>query len=121
MLQYHSQQPVKETDRYWDRLYKTFQTQRANCQWSLPATWCRKRKRCSKAMLLKRAPAMRFLCLWTTILEGRGGNGEICALQAKENCARHLLLSGATEVMYENEIFYRPQSAVLMLERDEDL
>jgi chaperonin GroES len=43
-------------------------------------------------------------------------------LQAKEGDLAIFLLSGATEVMYENEKYYIvPQSAILMLERDEDL
>jgi len=43
-------------------------------------------------------------------------------LQAKEGDLAIFLLSGATEVMYENEKYYIvPQSAILMLERDEEL
>jgi chaperonin GroES len=43
-------------------------------------------------------------------------------LQAKEGDLAVFLVSGATEVMYENEkYFIVPQSAILMLERDEDL
>lgn len=43
-------------------------------------------------------------------------------LQVKEGDLAIFLLSGATEVMYENEkYFIVPQSAVLMLEREEDL
>lgn len=43
-------------------------------------------------------------------------------LQAKEGDLAIFLLSSATEVMYENEkYFIVPQSAILMLERDEDL
>ena len=43
-------------------------------------------------------------------------------LQAKEGDLAIFLLSGATEVMYENEKYYIvPQSSVLMLEREEDL
>ena len=43
-------------------------------------------------------------------------------LQAKEGDLAIFLLSGATEVMYEGEkYFIVPQSAVLMLEREEDL
>ena len=43
-------------------------------------------------------------------------------LQAKEGDLAILLLSGATEVMYESEkYFIVPQSAILMLEREEDL
>lgn len=42
-------------------------------------------------------------------------------LQAREGDLAIFLLSGATEVMYENEkYFIVPQSAILMLERDED-
>lgn len=42
-------------------------------------------------------------------------------LQAKEGDLAIFLLSAATEVMYENEkYFIVPQSAILMLERDED-
>ena len=41
-------------------------------------------------------------------------------LQAREGDLAILLLSGATEVMYENEkYFIVPQSAILMLEREE--
>lgn len=43
-------------------------------------------------------------------------------LQAKEGDLAIFLLSGATEVMYEGEkYFVVPQSAILMLERDEEL
>ena len=43
-------------------------------------------------------------------------------LQAREGDLAIFLLSGATEVMYESEkYFIVPQSAVLMLEREEDL
>jgi len=43
-------------------------------------------------------------------------------LQAKEGDLAIFLLSGATEVMYESDkYFIVPQSAILMLEREEDL
>ncbi|HYK46407.1 MAG TPA: co-chaperone GroES family protein [Parafilimonas sp.] len=43
-------------------------------------------------------------------------------LQAKEGDLAIFLLSGATEVIYEGEkYFIVPQSAILMLERDEQL
>jgi len=43
-------------------------------------------------------------------------------LQAKEGDLAIFLLSGATEIMYEGEkYFIVPQSAILMLERDEEL
>jgi co-chaperonin GroES (HSP10) len=43
-------------------------------------------------------------------------------LQAREGDLAIFLLSGATEVMYESEKYYIvPQSAILMLEREEDL
>jgi len=43
-------------------------------------------------------------------------------LQAKEGDLAIFLLSGATEVMYEKEkYFIVPQSAILMIEREEDL
>ena len=43
-------------------------------------------------------------------------------LQAKEGDLAIFLLSGATEVMYEKEKnFIIPQSAILMLEREEEL
>jgi co-chaperonin GroES (HSP10) len=43
-------------------------------------------------------------------------------LQAKEGDLAIFLLSGATEAMYEKEkYFIVPQSAILMLEREEDL
>ena len=43
-------------------------------------------------------------------------------LQAKEGDLAIFLLSSATEVMYENKKYYIvPQSAILMLEREEDL
>jgi chaperonin GroES len=43
-------------------------------------------------------------------------------LQAREGDLAIFLLSGATEVMYEGDkYFIVPQSAILMLERDEDL
>jgi co-chaperonin GroES (HSP10) len=43
-------------------------------------------------------------------------------LQAREGDLAIFLLSGATEVMYEGERYYIvPQSAILMLEREEEL
>lgn len=43
-------------------------------------------------------------------------------LQAREGDLAIFLLSGATEIMYENEkYFIVPQSAILMLEREEDM
>jgi len=43
-------------------------------------------------------------------------------LQAKEGDLAIFLLSGATEVLYENEKYYIvPQSAILMLEREEEI
>jgi chaperonin GroES len=43
-------------------------------------------------------------------------------LQAKEGDLAIFLLSGATEVLYENEKYYIvPQSAILMLEREEEM
>lgn len=43
-------------------------------------------------------------------------------LQAKEGDLAIFLLSGATEIMYSGEkYFIVPQSAILMLEREEDL
>ncbi|WP_346237183.1 co-chaperone GroES family protein [Niabella insulamsoli] len=43
-------------------------------------------------------------------------------LQAKEGDLAIFLMSGATEVMYEDEkYFIVPQGAILMLEREEDL
>jgi len=43
-------------------------------------------------------------------------------LQAKEGDLAIFLLSGATEIVYQNEkYFIVPQSAILMLEREEDL
>lgn len=43
-------------------------------------------------------------------------------LQAREGDIAVFLLSGATEVLYENEkYFIVPQSAILMLEREEEI
>jgi chaperonin GroES len=43
-------------------------------------------------------------------------------LQAKEGDLAIFLVSGATEILYENEKYYIvPQSAILMLEREEDM
>jgi chaperonin GroES len=43
-------------------------------------------------------------------------------LQTKEGDLAIFLLSGATEVLYENEKYYIvPQSAILMLEREEEI
>lgn len=43
-------------------------------------------------------------------------------LQAKEGDLAIFLLSGATEVVYENDKYYIvPQSAILMLEREEEM
>ncbi len=49
-------------------------------------------------------------------------NVKYVPLQAKEGDLAIFLLSGATEVIYEGEkYFIVPQSAVLMLEREEEL
>ena len=49
-------------------------------------------------------------------------NVKYVPLQAKEGDLAIFLLSGATEVMYEGDkYFIVPQSAVLMLEREEEL
>lgn len=43
-------------------------------------------------------------------------------LQAKEGDLAIFLLSGATEILYESEKYYIvPQSAILMLEREEEI
>lgn len=43
-------------------------------------------------------------------------------LQAREGDLAIFLVNGATEIMYEGEKYYiLPQSAILMLEREEDL
>lgn len=43
-------------------------------------------------------------------------------LQVREGDLAIFLLSGATEVLYENDKYYIvPQSAILMLEREEDM
>ena len=43
-------------------------------------------------------------------------------LQAREGDKAIFLMNGATEIMYEGEKYYIvPQSAILMLEREEDL
>ncbi len=43
-------------------------------------------------------------------------------LQAREGDLAIFLLSGATEVLYENDKYYIvPQSAILMLEREEEI
>jgi chaperonin GroES len=43
-------------------------------------------------------------------------------LQVKEGDLAIFLVSGATEVLYENDKYYIvPQSAILMLEREEDM
>ena len=50
------------------------------------------------------------------------GQVKYIPLQAKEGDLAIFLLSGATEVMYEGEkYFIVPQSAIVMLEREEDL
>jgi chaperonin GroES len=60
-------------------------------------------------------------------VEGESWKGEeeqikYVPLQAKEGDLAIFLMSGATEIMYENEkYFIVPQGAVLMLEREEDL
>jgi chaperonin GroES len=54
--------------------------------------------------------------------KGEEENVKYIPLQAKEGDLAIFLVSGATEVMYENEkYFIVPQGAVLMLEREEDL
>lgn len=60
-------------------------------------------------------------------VEGESWKGEeeqikYVPLQAKEGDLAIFLVSGATEIMYENEkYFIVPQGAILMLEREEDL
>ncbi|MES1219885.1 MAG: co-chaperone GroES family protein [Bacteroidota bacterium] len=60
-------------------------------------------------------------------VEGESWKGEedqikYVPLQVKEGDLAIFLVSGATEVMYENEkYFIVPQGAILMLEREEDL
>jgi len=60
-------------------------------------------------------------------VEGESWKGEeeqikYVPLQAKEGDLAIFLVSGATEVIYENEkYFIVPQGAILMLEREEDL
>ena len=72
---------------------------------------CRKRKKCSRVMSSK-------LVRW----KGEEEQVKYVPLQAKEGDLAIFLLSGATEVIYENEkYFIVPQSAILMLEREEDL
>lgn len=62
-----------------------------------------------------------------TPVEGESWKGEeeqvkYVPLQAKEGDLAIFLMSGVTEIMYENEkYFIVPQGAVLMLEREEDL
>lgn len=49
-------------------------------------------------------------------------NVKYIPLQAREGDLAIFLMSGATEVMYENEkYFIVPQGAILLLERDEEL
>lgn len=49
-------------------------------------------------------------------------NVKYVPLQAREGDLAIFLVSGATEVMYENEkYFIVPQGAILLLEREEDL
>lgn len=49
-------------------------------------------------------------------------NVKYVPLQAREGDLAIFLVSGATEVMYENEkYFIVPQGAILLLERDEEL
>lgn len=49
-------------------------------------------------------------------------NVKYVPLQAREGDLAIFLMSGATEVMYENEkYFIVPQGAILLLERDEEL
>ena len=58
----------------------------------------------------------------TEVWKGEEEQVKYVPLQAKEGDLAIFLLSGATEVMYENEkYFIVPQGAVLMLEREEDL
>jgi chaperonin GroES len=54
----------------------------------------------------------------------KGGEEQVkyVPLQAKEGDLAIFLLSGATEVLYEGDKYYIvPQSAILMLEREEDI
>ena len=58
----------------------------------------------------------------TEVWKGEEEQVKYVPLQAKEGDLAIFLLSGVTEVMYEGEkYFIVPQSAVLMLEREEDL
>jgi chaperonin GroES len=54
--------------------------------------------------------------------KGEDEQAKYIPLQAKEGDLAIFLISGATEVMYEAEkYFIVPQSAILLLERDEEL
>lgn len=54
--------------------------------------------------------------------KGEEEQAKYVPLQTKEGDLAIFLLSGATEVIYENEKYYIvPQSAILLLEREEEL
>lgn len=54
--------------------------------------------------------------------KGEDEQAKYIPLQAKEGDLAIFLISGATEVLYEGEkYFIVPQSAILLLEREEDL
>lgn len=54
--------------------------------------------------------------------KGKDEQVKYVPLQAKEGDLAIFLLSGATEVLYEGEKYYIvPQSAILMLEREEEM
>ena len=54
--------------------------------------------------------------------KGEEEQAKYIPLQTKEGDLAIFLLSGATEVIYENEKYYIvPQSAILLLEREEEL
>ena len=56
------------------------------------------------------------------VWKGEDDQVKYVPLQAKEGDLAIFLLSGGTEVMYEGDkYFIVPQSAILMLEREEDL
>jgi hypothetical protein len=86
----------------------------------------RKKRKYNKDILSRPVPDMQYLYLYYRVdKETRKPEEEkikYVPLQAREGDLAIFLLSGATEVVYEGEKYYIvPQSAILMLEREESL
>jgi len=84
---------------------------------------CGKKKKYKQGYVIKAGPGYAIpMPVEDDAWRGEEDKVKYVPLQAKEGDLAIFLVSGATEVIYENEkYFIVPQSAILMLEREEDL